>query len=157
MSELFARKAVLPANRFSLAKNGLNTFETLERNDNGVTQGLHLLITPQIWAYKFGTSAEQLSDIPTREHSIFTAAVKSSQPPNMPATPNVTFFDVLKVFLDGQHANWPTAWQVGTMDNGLNVFFKRAADILPNLRNEERTMLIEMLTSGQTKEPKDFL
>src|SRR5262249_1282519 len=50
MSELFGRKAVLPANRFSLAANGLNTVETLERNDNGVTHGLHLLITPQVWA-----------------------------------------------------------------------------------------------------------
>jgi len=141
-----------------LAKNGLNTFETLERNDDGVTQGLHLVITPQIWAYKFGTSAKQISEIPTRDDDgRFTAAVKSSQPPNMPATPNVTFFDVLKVFLAWQHPNWPTAWQVGTMDNGLNVFFKRAADILPNLSNAERAMLIEMLTSDQTKEPKDFL
>jgi hypothetical protein len=43
------------------------------------------------------------------------------------------------------------------MDNGLNVFFNRASDILPNLSNGQRAMLIEMLTSGQTKEPKDFL
>jgi len=83
--------------------------------------------------------------------------VQSTQPPNMPGTPNVTVFDVLKVFLAGQHPKWPTAWQVGTMDNGLNVFFKRAADILPNLSDEERAMLIEMLTAGQTTEPKDFL
>jgi hypothetical protein len=159
MSELFARKAVLPANRFSLATNGLNTFETLERNDDGVTHGLHLLITPQVWAYKFGTSAERISAVETggRGTLTFTAAAKGSQPPDMPATPNVTLFDVLKVFLAGQHPNWPTAWQVGTMDNGLNVFFKRASDILPNLSNGQRAMLIEMLTSGQTKEPKDFL
>jgi hypothetical protein len=157
MSELFGRKAVLPANRFSLAKNGLNTFETLERNDDGVTHGLHLLITPQVWAYKFGTSATQISTVDTGGHGAFTAAAKGSQPPNMPATPNVTLFDVLKVFLAGQHASWPTAWQVGTMDNGLNVFFKRASDILQNLTSEQRAMLVEMLTAGQTKEPKDFL
>jgi len=158
MSELFGRKAVLPANRFSLATNGLNTFETLERNDNGVAHGLHLLITPQVWAYKFGTSAEQISEVETGgSPGTFTAAAKGSQPPNMPATPNVTMFDVLKVFLAGQHPNWPTAWQVGTMDNGLNVFCKRASDILPNLSGQERAMLIEMLTSGQTKEPRDFL
>lgn len=157
MSELFGRKAVLPANRYSLATNGLNTFETLERNDDGVTHALHLLITQPVWAYKFGTSAKEISNVETGGHGTFTAATQSTQPPNMPATPNVTMFDVLKVFLAGQHSKWPTAWQVGTMDNGLNVFFKRASDILPNLSHEQRAMLIEMLTAGQTKEPKDFL
>ncbi len=157
MSELFGRKAVLPANRFSLAQNGLNSFETLERNDDGVTHALHLLITQPVWAYKFGTSTEEISSVSTGGHGNFTAAVQGTQPPNMPSRPNVTMFDVLKVFLGGQHPNWPTAWQVGTMDNGLNVFFKRAADILPNFNDTERVMLIEMLTSGQTTEPRDFL
>jgi hypothetical protein len=91
-----------------------------------------------------------------RDISLWAASASTSAV-TPTATPNVTLFDVLKVFLAGQHPNWPTAWQVGTMDNGLNVFFKRASDILPNLSNGQRAMLIEMLTSGQTKEPKDFL
>ena len=156
MSEFFGRGPVLPSNRFSLARNGLNSFETLERSDDGVVQGLHLLITPQIWAYKFGTSAKQISTTETG-HESFTAAAKGSQPPGMPAVPSVTLFDVLKVFLAGQHSNWPTAWQVGTADNGLNVFFKRASDILPNLDSTHRAMMVEMLTASLTKEPKDFL
>lgn len=157
MNDLFGRQAVLPANRGSLAKNGLNTFETLERNDEGVTHALHLLITQQIWAYKFGTSAKEISTVDTGGHGPFTAAAKGTQPPNMPATPNVTLYDVLRVFLAGQHSSWPTAWQVGTMDNGLNVFFKRASDILPNLSSSQRAMMVEMLSAGQTKEPRDFL
>ena len=95
-----------------------------------------------------------ISNVETGGHGTFTAATQSTQPPNMPDTPNVTMFDVLKVFLAGQHSKWRTAWQVGTINNGLNVFFNRGSDILPNLSHEQRAMLIEMLTAGQRRNRK---
>jgi hypothetical protein len=154
LHQVWGLSKMQPLNRRSL-RNGrgqdLTSFAVVEGSDDGVTNGLHLLTTPSIYTRTFGT---RTSRTPTGSTA---GTLTASQQAGMscPVSPNITFWDVLRVFKPAPEANWNTAWQVGNQSYGLGRFFERAEDILAQLDPDTKTMYLSLLDASATTEPQD--
>jgi hypothetical protein len=160
MTLLWSKSKVKPANRKSLNDFKLTSLSTLERNDDGVMQGLHLLTTTNIHGWTFGTKTNAPSGAgSTGSGRGFSSAVLTDGG-NHSQSPLVDFHDVLKVFLPNSGKGFPKMWAVGDKDNGLRVFFDRASAILSSsdgFTADNKQMLLDLLNVDKTKEPKDYL
>ncbi len=159
-SELWASSRVLPANRKSLSDNKLINLKTLERNDDGVMHGLHLLTTSNIFGWSFGTRTTAPSGAKdTGGHGSFSSAAETDRN-RYAESPRIGFFDVLKVFLPHSSKGFPNSWEVGDKNNGLVAFFDRASAILGSsngFSSGNKQMYLDLLSTEKTKEPKDYL
>ena len=177
LTDIWRLPKIRPATRQSLAVHDLNDVATLEGNDLGVVYGLHLLASQNVGRYLFGTSTKAPSYTFPPGGGAASGQTMTAQPtgqgssddnwkgvvgqipaaPNTIASPNLTFRDVLTVFLANPGAGWPKQWQVGNSSFGLQEFYRRAEDILPGFFPNQKSMFLELLDSRLTKEPKDYV
>ncbi len=121
----------------------LATLAMLERNENGVLAGLHLLTTPRIYTRTFGTNTTGGS------------AAGTIPPPRFaPSAPAIDFWDVLALFKPNPDAGWPTAWEA-KQSSGLLRFFDRASAILPDFDAETKQLYLALLDRASTVQPQD--
>jgi hypothetical protein len=156
MTVLWGKNKVKPANRKSLNDKKLTSLKTLERNDKGVMQGLHLLTTPNIHGWTFGTkSTEPPGAGSTDSGWKFRSAVQTSNRA-FSQSPRVDFYDVLRVFLPHASKGYSKMWEVGSKSRGLTAFFERASDILGDaqgLGSANKQLLLDLLNTDKTREP----
>ncbi len=150
LHEIFGTDKVEPLNRHSY-RNGrdqaLTSLAVVEGSDDGVINALHLLTTPNIYTRTFGTRA---STTPAGT----TAGTTSTTGGTCPTPPNLTFWDVLRVFKPAPESGWKTAWQVGTASYGIVRFFERASDILRNFDTETKDVYLALIDPSSTVEPQ---
>lgn len=121
----------------------LASLEMVERNEDGVRFGLHLLTTPQIYTRAFGSN-----------NSGGSVAGSIPRPTLAPKAPEIDFWDVLSVFKSNSGAGWPTAWEA-KQSSGLLRFFDRVSDILPDFGRETKELYLTLLDRGSTAQPQD--
>lgn len=141
------REKKLPYTRYALVHSlHLNTIDEVEQSDVGVERALRLLTARAFYARKFGDKHTQLESNPY--------PLKVSTPfVDCPPHPKVTIWDVLKVFQANPGAGWPTEWQVGSSDYGIRRFFERAADVLDNLDEQTKNLMLDLIDPNGIKEP----
>lgn len=157
MTNIWGRTKVKPSCRASLAARDLNDVRTVERNDCGVTAGLHLLTTPDIYDLAFGTSTSEPQGATGAGGQCSgnrSAAVLAVPGKGCPPSPAISFADVLSVFLPHPADGWPTKWQVGNDELGLVEFYRRASDILPQFDKATKALYLDLLNAGSTVEPR---
>lgn len=138
----------LPYTRYALVHElHLDTIDELEQNDRGVFRALCLLAGRAIYARRFGDKNTRLPSNPEPE-KVSTALL------DCPENPRVTIWDVLKVFQANPAAGYSTEWQVGNNDYGVRRFFERAADILPNLTESTKDLMLSLIDPNSTEEPQ---
>lgn len=154
LHQIWGLSKVQPLDRKSL-RNGnrqdLPTLQHVEGSDDGVTNALHLLTTPNIYGRYFGT---RTSPTPSDPYAGQLGALQTAAL-SCPRSPDITLWDVLKVFKAAPQKGWKTAWQVGTASYGLLRFFERAEDILDGLDEDTKSMYLSLLDAGATTEPQD--
>lgn len=153
LHELWGLSKVQPLNRRSLRNSqgrDLTTLDQVEGSDDGVTNGLHLLTTPDIYGRVFGT---RTSTTPTGQFAGYLGA--NQRKPNCPTSPDLALWDVLKVFKAVPNKGWKNDWEVGTPSYGLRRFFERAEDILDKLDEDTKSMFLSLLDAGASTEPQD--
>ena len=123
----------MPYNRHWIASNDQFRIADLgefEKNDDCVTGALHLLVYPHAETLLVGTR--------TSAPNSTTSSLAVEVTPDTISiamtcrTSRLDVWDVLLAFRGGQHANWPTDWQVGNGSCGLLRFYDRVSDIFPD-------------------------
>jgi hypothetical protein len=137
-----------PYTRYALFNTlKLHTLEELEQNDHGVERALYLLTSQALYTRKFGDRHTRLQSDPY--------PLKVSTPSlDCPEPPRLTIWDVLKIFQANPGAGWPTEWQVGNNDYGVRRFFERAADVLGQLDERTKDLLLNLIDPNSTEEPQ---
>ncbi len=154
LHQLWQHDKVQPWNRKNF-KNGdgqrLDSLATVEGSDDGVTNALHLLTTPDIYTRFFGTrtSAEPAATNGKE------AGYKTPSGVVCPKSPNLTLWDVLKVFKPAPTSGWKNEWEVGNSAYGVVRFFERASDVLPRFDTETKDLYLKLVDPSSTAEPQD--
>lgn len=137
----------LPYTRYALVHDlHLDTVDEVEQSDVGVYRALCLLTGRALYARKFGDKNTRLESDP-HPLKVTNAFV------DCPDNPQVTIWDVLKVFQANPGAGYATEWQVGSNDYGVRRFFERAADVLGNLTDSTKDLLLSLIDPNSTEEP----
>ncbi|HKP72639.1 MAG TPA: hypothetical protein VJT82_06860 [Pyrinomonadaceae bacterium] len=144
------RKKILPYTRYSLLHEyKLDTVDELEQSDDGVTNALRVLVMPQLYDYRFGHKDRQLDTEPYPKQVVNHANALDC--PHPVSFANV--WDVLRVFKAAPDKGYPTEWQVGGKDNGVRRFIERAGDILDNLDNNTKNLMLSLIDPNSREEP----
>jgi hypothetical protein len=142
------REKKLPYTRYALVHDlHLDTVDEVEQNDLGVYRALCLLVGRAIFARRFGDKNTRLDTNPYPE-KVDTARL------NCPENPRVTIWDVLKVFQANPADGYSTEWQVGNNDYGVRRFFERAADVLDNLDDATKDLMLSLIDPNSREEPQ---
>jgi hypothetical protein len=142
------RARQLPYTRYALVHDlHLDTIDEVEQNDEGVFRALCVLAARALYAKRFGDKHTRLANDPHPD------AVEIGGL-NCPENPRVTIWDVLKVFQANPGAGYSTEWQVGSNDYGVRRFFERAADILPNLDEATKDLMLSLIDPNSREEPQ---
>lgn len=153
---LWSWRKVKPANRKSLNDKKLTSLSVLERYDKGVMHALHLLTTPNIHGWTFGTKSKEPAGAgATGGGWDFRSAVQTSNRISS-ESPRVDFYDVLRVFLAHPSKGHAKMWEVGSKSRGLVAFYSRATDILgasQGLTDANKQLLLDLLNVDKTREP----
>ena len=112
----------------------LEDLSMVERSDIAVANGLHMLTAQDIYPSSGG------------KLDLFTTCRSS---------PNVTFWDVLKVFEASPSDGFTTAWRVGKRRNGLLAFYDRAAGILDHFTEEDKDLYLDLIDPSGTGDVND--
>ncbi len=151
LHQVFGLQKVQPLNRRAYrnsAGQALASLAVVEGSDDGVINALHLLTTPDIYTRTFGTRTAA----PVRDTTI--AGTTATAGMTCPVSPNLTFWDVLKVFKPAPESGWKTAWQVGTPSYGVVRFFERASDVLRRFDTETKDLYLALIDTTSTVEPQ---
>ncbi len=143
----------LPYNRRFLHQKGLYDLDMIERNDFGVTSGLHLLTARGkfgFYKFLFGTS----DTYPDNQNGS-RVSIASMIPTGCPRSPGLDFWDVLRAFEKHPGAGWDTEWQVGKAEYGLVRFYERCCDIYDSFNKSTRDLLLDLLDPSKTVEPRE--
>lgn len=146
LHEVWGRALPRPRTRWWLNEKGLVDLRTLERNDAGVKYGLWLLTSKDIYRYVFGVAHDDRYKV---------AADRIDQPVGCPRTPDVDFWDVLRVFRANPAKGWSRDWEVHRDSYGLRRFYNRAADILDNFSEADEQLYLQLLDTSLSNEPQD--
>ena len=150
LHEIWGLNRVEPFNRHSVRNRSgqaLTNLKVVEGSDEGVTNALHTLTTPDIYTRTFGT---RTSTTPRGSR----AGTTTTTGRNCPRSPNLDLWDVLKVFKPAPRSGWKTAWQVGRPSYGIVRFFKRAADVLPSFGSQAERLYLALIDPDSNVEPQ---
>jgi len=128
-----------------------------EKKDDCVTSALHLLVYPHAERLLFGTRTSPPSSTTgaLAVEIVEIATDKISIAMTCPAG-KLDLWDVLLAFRGGQHANWPTDWQVGNDSFGLLRFYDRVSDIFPDkFPQSAKDVYVGLLDPNGTDELRD--
>jgi hypothetical protein len=143
------RKRKLPYSRYALVHDlHLDTIDEVEQNDNGVFRALCLLTLPGLYSYRFGNKNNPLSTDHPYPVQVDTSSL------DCPQNPQLTIWKLLKVFQANPGAGWPTEWQVGNNDYGVRRFFERAADVLDELDEDTKDLLLGLIDPNSREQPQ---
>lgn len=137
-----------PFTRYALLHDlHLDTVDEVELNDKGVFRSLCVLTARALYDRKWGDKNTPISDDqqPVRVPNALL---------DCPENPRVTIWDVLKVFQANADEGYATEWQVGNNDYGVRRFFERAADVLPNLDDRTKDLMLSLIDPNSTEEPQ---
>ncbi|MGC2237179.1 MAG: carboxypeptidase-like regulatory domain-containing protein [Pyrinomonadaceae bacterium] len=138
----------LPYNRYALVHElKLDTVDEVEQSDKGVFRALCLLVMSQIYDYQFGNKDTALSTAPFPKQ-IHTDGLACPHPMSF-----ATIFDVLKVFQANPAKGYSNEWEVGGRDYGVRRFIERAGDILDNLDNTTKNLMLGLIDPNSREEP----
>jgi hypothetical protein len=134
--EHFVSRSALTASELGPRSLGqvLEDLSMVERNDIAVARALHLLTAQDIYPSSGG------------KFDLFTTCRSS---------PNVTFWDVLKVFEASPSDGFTTAWPVGNRRTGLLAFYDRAAGILDHFTEEDKDLYLDLIDPSGTGNVND--
>lgn len=124
----------------------LNSIDEVERSDLGVYRALAVLTGRALYKKKFGDKYTPLDSNPDTQ-------VIDNDNYKCPEPPALTVWKVLKVFQDNKTAGWETEWQVGNNDYGIRRFFERAADVLGDLDEPTKNLMLSLIDPNSTTEP----
>ena len=142
---LFGKSPPLPRNRKSLTRSRLPVPLLVQRHDGGWKSVLHMLTTPNIHKYDFGTA---------RTGSGWSVAEKSPAPTGC-TSPRITFRNVLRVFNPRSSKGYPK--KLDRKETTLFKFVNRAAAILGPMTRRHRDMYKELADPSKTRQPSDWL
>jgi len=149
---IWGQEKQLPSNRKHLFDRGLRTLHMVERSDQGVISGLHLLTARgKIGPYKFvfGTSSNAPDGGGSR------VGIDKTRLHGCPEAPKLDFWDVLRAFKAHPAAGWETEWQVGKDDYELVRFYDRCTDIYDSIDRTTQGLLLDCLDPSKTNEPRE--
>jgi hypothetical protein len=137
----------VPYSRYALVHSlHLDNVDEVERSDEGVYRSLAVLTVRALYRKRFGDKNTRLPENPYTQPTTHEGY-------DCPDPPALTVWDVLKVFQANSAKGWPTEWQVGNNDYGIRRFFERAADVLPDLDEATKDLMLSLIDPNSKEEP----